>query len=1145
MIPILYDENEMSFLSNGICRLSDIISCKVTEERNGVYECEFTYPVSGLYFSEITEGRIIACYHDDTKTIQPFDIYSRSQPLDGAVTFYAHHISYRLSKSVLKPFTASSCAQVFNMLDLGQIFMNRGQTFTFETDKQVNGTFKLEVPKSVREVLGGSEGSILDTYGKGEYLFDLFHVYLYLNRGVDNNVTIRYGKNLTEFRYDSDLSECYEAVAPYWQGTEYEDDVETSVVVTLPEGYIVADGIDIPTVDTVAVSPLDLSQYFDEPPTESQLRTKAKSLLNKSEAWLIKESFDVSFARLWESGDYETYASLQRVNLCDHVTVVNPNVTGIEFKMEVIKVVYDVIEERYKSMELGSPKKNFADAVTEDIMVATDELIKSLPNKSYMQSAIDYATKLIAGGLGGHVILKTNADGQPEEILIMDTDNPETAVYVWRFNLNGLGHSHNGYNGPFSDIALTMDGHINATMITAGILNAGIIRAGILSDVLGNNWWNLDTGEFHLSAQSLNMSVGGTNLIRLSKEMPTSGTIHWVLDADIDAEVVPPPSSESDKPSTAVLNGSGYELYAPTGVKIGDLLGKPVTFSFDAYAEDQSISSTSGPIDTPIDIYMQLVPNRWVPYPIEFYAKITIPANTLICGEKKRLSVTFNPTDSSYFTRNGSSYTFSNDKYVQFCIGDGSSSQHENTYRFSRLKAEIGDISTDWSPAPEDDENAIQEVHNQYSTLSNTVNGIQTEVGRIDQDMDSLSADVSSISQQADEITARVDSFSMIGGSNLLKDSYSMPTTGDTAWRIGPSTSHIDQEMEANTETGNTSPIVIETGDTLPKAPAIATLVGNYTLAGKTLLQIRDYCAYPVPLEGQEEKDIYITLSFDAKAKTSSDVKNIRAYLNLTSSRTGSNLTDGYKTVTIDASNLVVGQKVRVATTFGPIKPSYFTFFPGKSYSNSLYFSFIIDGNAPNGLEVSRMKAEVGRVATDWTNQSSDDIAHSFAEFTIRAGEIASKVGKGEVISSINQTAEQVKIDANKITFAGKTIDFTTTQINISDGGTMGSGMDWGDDVIIVPDGLHPIEIGGQLGYMVLGYSDTRSIVKIRAGNNIIVMGDDSDASPNGPIRIYSGNMGLQIENNHIYLIGNSGTYDLEEVCRNSGSSGDIPIING
>jgi hypothetical protein len=78
------------------------------------------------------------------------------------------------------------------------------------------------------------------------------------------------------------------------------------------------------------------------------------------------------------------------------------------------------------------------------------------------------------------VVFTLNADGKPEEILIMDTDNVLTAVNVWRFNQNGLGHSHNGYQGPYNDVALTADGQINADMITAGSLSANLIKGGTL-----------------------------------------------------------------------------------------------------------------------------------------------------------------------------------------------------------------------------------------------------------------------------------------------------------------------------------------------------------------------------------------------------------------------------------------------------------------------------------------------------------------------------------------------------------------------------------------------------------------------------------------------------------------------------------------
>ena len=47
MIPILYDVGETRFESNGLGRLADCLSCMVTEERNGIYECKFSYPVTG------------------------------------------------------------------------------------------------------------------------------------------------------------------------------------------------------------------------------------------------------------------------------------------------------------------------------------------------------------------------------------------------------------------------------------------------------------------------------------------------------------------------------------------------------------------------------------------------------------------------------------------------------------------------------------------------------------------------------------------------------------------------------------------------------------------------------------------------------------------------------------------------------------------------------------------------------------------------------------------------------------------------------------------------------------------------------------------------------------------------------------------
>ena len=66
----------------------------------------------------------------------------------------------------------------------------------------------------------------------------------------------------------------------------------------------------------------------------------------------------------------------------------------------------------------------------------------------------------------------SNRDGEPDEILIMNTPDINTATDVWRWNAGGLAHSSNGYNGPYADAAITSTGQINASSITTGNLDA-------------------------------------------------------------------------------------------------------------------------------------------------------------------------------------------------------------------------------------------------------------------------------------------------------------------------------------------------------------------------------------------------------------------------------------------------------------------------------------------------------------------------------------------------------------------------------------------------------------------------------------------------------------------------------------------------
>lgn len=510
MIPILYNTYETAFTSNGVGRLSDCISCLVTEERNGVYEVEFTYPITGVHYADIQEGMIICVDHDETGDKQPFEIYARKAPINGVVTFFAHHISYRLSNVILKPLTASSAAATFAKFETDTL---TNQPYSFWTDVSKAGTFKLGYPASVRSILGGTEGSVLDVYG-GEYEFDKFTVKLHAARGADNHVTIRYGKNLTDLTQEIDTESLYSGIIPYWYDEETGDVVYGQTVMkengilytaewTAGSNYITDENderIEFSYYKPHVIT-MDFSDDYENMPTASQLEAAADAYLTRNTPWIPKVNIDVDFVALWQTEEYKNFAPLERVNLCDTVTIIF-TALGVEATAKVIKTTWNALTEKYDSIELGEARTSFAETILE----GTEQVIKDLPTKSMMQQAIDNATALITGGFGGHVVFAYDVDGKPTEIYIMDTDDANTAVNVLRMNVNGIGFSHNGLGGPF-ETAWTLDGSFVANFITSGILNANLIRSGVISSPDGTSYWDLDGSELRFYDSSFNSFV--------------------------------------------------------------------------------------------------------------------------------------------------------------------------------------------------------------------------------------------------------------------------------------------------------------------------------------------------------------------------------------------------------------------------------------------------------------------------------------------------------------------------------------------------------------------------------------------------------------------------------------------------------------
>ena len=494
MNPILFEPTAKSFNNNGIGILSDAAFCEVTEERNGIYELVLNYPMSGLHFSEIKYRSIILAKPNVTAKAQPFRVYRITKPINGIVTVYAQHISYDLSGTAVLPFKAGSAAAALQALKNNSVGEN---SFEFWTDKSTVAEMAVKTPASVRAMLGGVEGSVLDTYG-GEYEWDGYTVKLYNKRGQNRGVSIRYGKNLIDLTQEENCAGVYTAVMPFWADNEGNTTI-------LDKKTVPVEG----TFDFERVFVLDLSSEFENQPTQEELKLYTEKYIETNRIGIPQVSINLSFVQLEQTEEYKNNALLERVNLCDEVNVVFEKL-GVSATAKVIKTVYNVLLNRYESVELGDAKSNFADTI-----VKQEQAIKEAPKKAVSLSAqaVEKATQLITGNRGGYVVIHSSTgQSQPDEILIMDKPTIEEAVKVWRWNNSGLGYSENGYPGPYIS-AWTIDGAFNADFITAGTISANLIKTGLLQSLNKMSSFDMDSGKLKIKLNNeevdMNLSADG------------------------------------------------------------------------------------------------------------------------------------------------------------------------------------------------------------------------------------------------------------------------------------------------------------------------------------------------------------------------------------------------------------------------------------------------------------------------------------------------------------------------------------------------------------------------------------------------------------------------------------------------------------
>ncbi|PEC73792.1 endopeptidase [Bacillus thuringiensis] len=460
----LYKPNETDFTHNGIGALDkNIYNATVEEELNGLFLFSFSYPLFAPRGLEIEGMSIIKVPTPDGE--QLFRVAAPKVSM-GEITAQCYHIFYDLTENLIEDIFAETTNGngAMNRMSAGCQYKH---PFQFYSDVPKIASARIVRKNPVEALLDSSQdNSFVNRWG-GELKRDNFDVKMLLNRGMDRGVVIRHKKDLLGYEGNVDWKSPITRIMP--QGFDG---------LFLPEKYV-----DSPLINKYPHPKIKVVEFKhikaaigenaddeDAVPLEEAyrlLRQAAKDMFAIQKVDQPKANYNVKFQELSQTEEYKDYKHLQSVYMADTVTVEHQE-DGIDIKAKVIAYKYDPIKKEYLDITIGNFKESFTD-VSGRVDLVQEEL-SNMPS-SILDAAKANATSLINSGFGGHVRI------YPDRILIMDTKDEKSAKKVWQWNLNGLGYSSTGVNGPYGT-AITSDGRIVADFITAGTLSGNLVQGG-------------------------------------------------------------------------------------------------------------------------------------------------------------------------------------------------------------------------------------------------------------------------------------------------------------------------------------------------------------------------------------------------------------------------------------------------------------------------------------------------------------------------------------------------------------------------------------------------------------------------------------------------------------------------------------------
>ena len=274
---------------------------------------------------------------------------------------------------------------------------------------------------------------------------------------------IKLGKNLTDYTSNIDSSDIATAIIPL--GAKL-DTPDVEGLETRLDIKSVNDGLDYVCNQTA----IDTFGWIYKV-VEWDDVTTPEALKSKAENYLADIQYENLVIEAKAVDLHWTNDQIEQFKLSDQIRVVSEP-QGLDRYFRLTKQTLNLNAPEKDTITLGKEEKLTLSARSNQASEAIKKAMESItPTSSILKQAKDNATQLLTSAMGGYVY-KTQS-----ELYIMDTNDPDTAKKVWRWNINGLGYSSTGVNGPYG-VAMTMDGSIVADFITTGLLKAIKITNG-------------------------------------------------------------------------------------------------------------------------------------------------------------------------------------------------------------------------------------------------------------------------------------------------------------------------------------------------------------------------------------------------------------------------------------------------------------------------------------------------------------------------------------------------------------------------------------------------------------------------------------------------------------------------------------------